>query len=163
VLLLKLLLINYIKNRLQPSCSEFGLGKAKTRPLQWNLEISITNDYGIDQNPIFHIISKLVNNNFCCKTESSIVFVNLKRILEFLNICLLEIFLFGCNRQRLVPKINVPRDFWVWKKFSQINLSVFHDTTSDAIFVFVVPYALHLIKYVSTFRRPRKPLGRVEV
>ena len=66
-------------------CSEFGLGKTKTRQLQSNLEISKMNDYGIERNPLFHIISKLVNDNFFCKSESSFVYVNLKRNLKKLE------------------------------------------------------------------------------
>jgi len=45
---------------------------------------------------------------FCCKTGSNFVFVKLKRILKLMKMCLLEIAVFGCNRQRLLLKIKTP-------------------------------------------------------
>ena len=48
---------------------------------------------------------------FSCKTDSSFLFVKRKKKLKFKKMCLLEITVFGCNRQRLLPKINVAGNF----------------------------------------------------
>ena len=57
---------------------------------------------------------------FSCKTDSCFVSVKRKQNFKINKTCLWEIVVFGCNRERLFPKINVAGNFGLSSISSQI-------------------------------------------